>query len=804
MYDRLGRWATHHPLKVCGAWVALAVGLSLAAPSWRNHSQDDDIRFLPASCPSVRGFQLLEQSFPQDVFASRAVVAVERPDGPLAPADFALVDRLARALDELRRAEPQLGITGVTSHCDGLIGSRLVSADRHSTLIQLSLATPYLAVQTRTTVDRAEEVARAVLASAGPDAPQLYITGPAGIGRDLVRASAESLDHTTLATVTLVVVVLLLVYRSPLLALVPLVTIGVSVWVALSLLALVTLIPGVHLVNISQVFAVVILFGAGTDYCLFLISRYREELESGRPGPTALQRGVRAVGGALAASAGTVVCGLGLMGFAEFAKVRCAGPVIALGLAVGLAASLTLTPALLRLCGRAAFWPGRIQTRRRGDRETRGLTAPCLPVSSSPGLSDFWDRVSRLVVARPGWVFAAALAVLVPFAGLGLWVRPTFSPIGDLAPSSGSVQGLEAIRRHFNPGETGPLTVLLASDTDWDTAAGRALIRHLSRGFGHLDNVAEVRSLTQPLGRPLRALSAAGPAPGLLTGLLQWSGPGGGFINPLKAAREHYLAARPEGAGPRHVTRLDVVLKSDPFAPESVETLETVETWLRDFLPERTAAIGPVRAEVYGVTVHTRDLATVIERDRLRVNGLVLGGIFLILLVLVRRLWLAGYLLATVLLSYYATLGLTALFAAAWGGKPLGEVEWRVPFFLFTILVAVGEDYNILMVTRVLQERKRHGGAEGVRRGLARTGGTITACGVIMAGTFATLMLAGLGTLVQIGFALGVGVLLDTLLIRPFLVPAFLLLVWRATERPDAIPLRPLTRLPPRPFRRAA
>ncbi len=790
MYDLLGRLAVNHPWKVCAAWVALAVGLTLAAPSWRRQSQDDDIRFLPAHCPCVRGFQLLEQSFPQDVFASRAIVTVERPDRPLAADDFALVDRLAAALDDLRRAEPELKLGNVVSHRDGLVGSRLVSDDKHSTLIQVSLGTPYLAVQTRTAVDRAEEQLRAVLADAD-DPPQVRITGPAGIGRDLVRASADSLDHTTVATVALVVVVLLLVYRSPLLALVPLVTIGVSVWVALSLLALVTLIPGVHLVNISQVFAVVILFGAGTDYCLFLISRYREELGGGKPGALALQRSVRAVGGALAASAGTVICGLGLMGFAEFAKVRCAGPVIALGLAVGLAASLTLTPALLRLAGRSVFWPGRVTPRLAGDSRRR----------------DVWAAVSRWVVARPGWVFGGALAVLLPFAGLGLWVTPTFSPIGDLSPTSGSVQGLEVIRRHFTPGETGPLTVLLASENDWDAPAGRELIDHLSRGFGHLDNVAEVRSLTQPLGRPLPELPKTGPASELLSGLLHWSGPGAGFINPLKAAREHYLATRPDDElGPKFVTRLDVVLKSDPFAPESAETLATVETWLHDFLPSRAGAAGPVQAEVYGVTVHTRDLARVIERDRLRVNGLVLGGIFLILLALVRRPWLAGYLLATVLLSYYATLGMTTLFATAWGGKPLGQVEWRVPFFLFTILVAVGEDYNILMVTRALQERKRHGPTEGVRRGLARTGGTITACGVIMAGTFATLMLAGLGTLVQIGFALGVGVLLDTLLIRPFLVPAFLLLVWRGEEEPDVIPLRPLMRFPPRSgqYRRAA
>jgi RND superfamily putative drug exporter len=173
------------------------------------------------------------------------------------------------------------------------------------------------------------------------------------------------------------------------------------------------------------------------------------------------------------------------------------------------------------------------------------------------------------------------------------------------------------------------------------------------------------------------------------------------------------------------------------------------------------------------------------------VNILVLAGVFSILLILVRRFWMAGYLLATVLLSYYATLGLTALFTMYLTGKPFGVIEWRVPFFLFTILVAIGEDYNILLVTRILQERKRHGLIEGTRRGLATTGGTITACGLIMAGTFATLMLADLSTLKQIGFALAVGVLLDTFLVRPLLVPAFLLLVWQEAD-PVAVRKRKL------------
>src|SRR5204862_4428301 len=125
--------------------------------------------------------------------------------------------------------------------------------------------------------------------------------------------------------------------------------------------------------------------------------------------------------------------------------------------------------------------------------------------------------------------------------------------------------------------------------------------------------------------------------------------------------------------------------------------------------------------------------------DRTRINLLVLAGIFVILLILVRQPWLAAYLLATVLLSYYSTLGVTTLVSTLWSGRPLGQVDWRVPFFLFTILVAVGEDYNILLIDRLLHERRRFGSREGTRRALARTGGTISACGLIMAGTFATL-----------------------------------------------------------------
>jgi RND superfamily putative drug exporter len=778
MFNFLGRFTAAHAWKICAAWILAGGILALLAPSWDNCTQDDDINFLPARCDSVRGHRLLERAFPQDVFASRAIFAIERPGRALSPEDLALTDELVAELNTLRAQEPELQLGRISSYHDPFIGKRLLSADGQCTLIQVALASPYLALQTRKAVDRAEAVLRARLARAGADGPRLLVTGPAGVGRDLTRASADSLHATTLATVLLVLVVLLLVYRAPLLALVPLITIAASTWIALNVLALLTLIPGFYLVNVSKVFAIVLLYGAGTDYCLFLISRYREELANGLDLHAAVNRSTAAVGGSLAASAGTVVCGLGLMGFAEFTKVRCAGPAIALSLVVVLLASLTLTPALLHLLGRRVFWPRRPRRR------------PFLVVRDG-----LWERISRHVLARPALVWSAAVVTLAPLVLVGLRIQPNYRATGELTPSAGSVQGLSAIQRHFTAGEVGPITILLVSSTDWNEPRGREVISHLSEGFARLDNVAEVRSLTQPLGVPWQTGPAQplGARDNLLGSLLRSVQRQADGVRAQidRTVRDSYVGELPrEVSAPgtaQSVTRLDVVLHSDPFAPESAATLELLQTWLREQLPRAAAPLGTVQAECYGVTVNARDLASVTESDRARVNVLVLAGVFLILVVLVRRVEVAAYLLGTVLFSYAATLGMTALVGTLIGGRPLGVVDWRVPFFLFTILVAVGEDYNILLILRALKERKRYGAEEGMRRALARTGGTITSCGLIMAGTFATLMLAGLGTLVQIGFALAFGVLLDTFVVRPLLVPAFTLLVWRKQEQWGAV-----------------
>jgi RND superfamily putative drug exporter len=377
------------------------------------------------------------------------------------------------------------------------------------------------------------------------------------------------------------------------------------------------------------------------------------------------------------------------------------------------------------------------------------------------GDAGLWHWVSKKVAAYPGSILAVSTLLILPLAYLGWNTESVFDISAELPLGAESRTGMEIIRRRFTPGELGPLTVLVQAEQDWNSPEGKQIVASLTAGLQKLPNVAEVRSLTQPLGPQETPGGLLGAFPRLSNFL----------IGPM--ARGHYTAKLPDG----NVTRIDVIFHTEPFAPQSVATLRVIRYYLDAQLKERKLA--DARAVFYGITPLTHDIADVHQSDRLLVNGLTLAGILLILVLIVRRPFLAGYLLLTVLVSYYATIGATELIAWGWLDSDIGKIDWKVPFFLFTILVAVGEDYNIFLISRVLEESRKHGMWLGTQRALARTGGTITSCGLIMAGTFATMLLCSLATLAQMGLALAFGVLLDTFVVRPILVPAMLLLVHR-------------------------
>ena len=218
-----------------------------------------------------------------------------------------------------------------------------------------------------------------------PEGLRRVVTGSAVVGHDMNTAANQSIESTTRTTVLLVVVILLIVYRSPLLAMIPLLTIALSVVASLKGIALLTEVPGItfQVINITRVFVVVVLFGAGTDYCLFLIARYREELRRGRSRADALREAIIQVGAALIASAGTVIVGLGMLYFSSFAKIQYTGPAIALSLTVALVAALTLAPVLLSWLRGAIFWPFKPPHHEKGRRARRRESAMRVSGSAS-------------------------------------------------------------------------------------------------------------------------------------------------------------------------------------------------------------------------------------------------------------------------------------------------------------------------------------------------------------------------------------------------------------------------------------
>jgi RND superfamily putative drug exporter len=784
------------PLLLAG-WAALLIVSRLAAPPWDEVAQDREFAFLPDASPSRQAEALFARAFPDDKLASNIVLVLHRTGhGPqdrernlrfiadvLEPGLRRLADEEGGLAaqpapsdeplfgDDSSPAPPKPTRRSIlarirTPNAPGS-GALLISPDRRALLVVVELTTELLSSRNWPVIDKVEGLVRD-LRDGGrlPPGSDVTVTGSAVIGRDHTRAQLQSARATELLTVALVIGLLVLIYRAPLLALIPLATVFVSVQVSISLLAILARAGGVTLFQGIQIYITILAYGAGVDYCLFLTARYREELDRGLRPADAVAAAVGGVGAALAASAAAVICGIGMMAFAQFGKFREAGVAIPLSLAVVLVATLTFSAALLRLAGRWAFWP-------HGLRAAAGPSpAPAAEQGAHHGLQGLWERVGRLLLRRPGVVWLTAVALMAPFAvaaGL-LYNRVSYDLIGDLPPDAPSVAGTRVLQEHFPAGMIGPLTVLLVDpQRDFGGEEGRALVGRLTERLQEEKErlgLADVRSLTAPLGgrkEAAQSLSRLDVSPDARREAEQ------------RLALRRYVTDL--GGRKKIGTRLDLVLARSPFSHAAIADLDRIEAAVRDALPDGVRQ--EARLSFVGTTASVRDLAVVMQSDRSRIELLVLASVFVILALLLRRLLVPLYLLLSVLFSYYATLGVAFAFFRLLDPAGFTGIDWKVAIFLFTILIAVGADYNIFLMTRIEEERKRHGPLHGVTEALARTGPIISSCGIIMAGTFASLLAGSLTEMKQLGFALAFGVLLDTFVVRPILVPAFLILLRR-------------------------
>lgn len=676
----------------------------------------------------------------------------------LSPELEKLQDKLVPDATELRP------LRQVWSYDTPVIGKKMDSRDGQATLVMLQLSSEFMATENIALLQRLDSLLNeSPELQQRPEGLQLTMTGSAAVGGDMLRSAAESIKHTELYTVLIILAILLCVYRAPLLIAVPLVTIFISLIIATRLLAALTqvhLLPGMEwwdfkVFTTTKIFIVVILFGAGTDFCLFLIARYREELETETDRLQALIRASAAVGDALAASAFTTILGLGTMFFAEFGKFRNSGPAIGFCLLVTLLACLTFAPAMLVAMRSIVFWPQTVA------QQTQASPSRTLK---------FWELAADWIVNYPGRILACSVLAMLPLAWVGLRVDVTYDFLSELEANRPSKVGSELLRRHFPVGESGPVVILAQKPNGrFHTQDGEKAIADLTRLLREQEGVAIVRSLSQPTGQEPSRASVLNSRRIVTKN------------HPL--VRAIYLSDVPELEG--HVTRFELVCDADPFSVAAIDMVDKIEQVLHGVSRDKKSFWADTQFLMAGTTAGIRDLRLVTEADQIRIQVLVVLAVFAVLMVILKRPWVCLYMTASVLFSYLVTIGATEMFFQQLYGDTFQGLDWKVPLFLFVILVAIGQDYNIYLATRVFEEQAKLGPMKGLREAVIRTGGIITSCGVIMAGTFVSMMSGSLRGIAELGFALSLGVILDTFIVRPILLPAFLAILFRRQERMD-------------------
>jgi len=524
-----------------------------------------------------------------------------------------------------------------------------------------------------------------------------YVTGPGGLLGDLFGAFG-TLDSTLLlTTLSVVAIILIIVYRSPILWIIPLLSAMFALSTAGGIVYLLAKNDIIDVDGQSQGILSVLVLGAATDYALLLIARYREELHHHESRFDAMRAAYKGVWEPILASGSTVSISLLILLFSQLTNTASLGPIGAIGIVCSMITILTLLPAFLLLFGRWIFWPRRPEFD--GDDHV---------------MSGTWSKVGKVIDKNPrrSWIIAGIFLLLLASAA------PTLKAdgIGTVDTFTGnpeSVVGQKLLLKHFPGGEGDPTQIVVAADK----------IEAVSAAVKGAPGVTDVTPLLDGFAVPGQPLPK------------------------IKVVNNKAI--------------LNVTLDK---APDSVEAGNDIPK-----IRELSHAADPTSL-VGGTSAVYFDVRTANGRDNRTIIPIILFVITLILGLLLRSIFSAVLLLGTVVLSYFATLGVCALVFNHVFGFAGGDNSF--PLFAFIFLVALGIDYNIFLMTRVREESQKIGTRAGVIKGLTVTGAVITSAGIVLAATFAVLGLLPLVPLAQIGFAVAFGVLLDTIIVRSILVPA--------------------------------
>src|SRR6266702_2463340 len=666
-------------------WLVILVLAGPLAGKLMGAEKNDASSWLPAKAESTKVLDLQSRFISPNVFP--AVVLYDRASGLTA------ADR-AKAAADARSFARRPGV--LASQVAGPIPAK--DGKAIETIVPVNLGKDGWNVAG----DRADSLR--TVATSGANGMTVHITGPLGTAADSSKAF-KGIDSTLLyATLTVVIVLLLITYRSPILWLLPVISAGIALTSAEALIYLLAKHAGLTVNAQSAGILYVLVFGAGTDYALLLTARYREELRRHEDRHQAMAVALRRAGPAIFASAVTVMISLLTLVIAELNSTKGMGPVLAIGVGVALLAMMTLLPALLVICGRWVFWPVKP---RYG--------------SAEPTTVGIWARVGRSIASRPRIVWVSTALVLGALA------------LGMTGLHANGLTNAESFRGHP------------------DSVAGETVLaRHFPAGAG----------------QPVVVVGNESAAAQLRSAFSGTSGISG--VTPSVRAGHAYL----EGT-----------LTVPPDSQVAYATIDKVRSAVH--------AVPGANALVGGNTAINLDVARAATHDRNVIIPIILAVVFLILALLLRAIVAPLLLIATVVLSFAAALGVSALvFDNVFN---FGGADTSFPLFVFVFLVALGIDYNIFLMTRVREEARRHGPRRGALTGLSATGGVITSAGCVLAGTFAALATLPVTFLAELGFAVAFGVLLDTIIVRSVLVTALNLDLGRWVWWPSKLAREPAT-----------
>lgn len=668
LWDRQSALVTNRRSWLVALAIVMAAG-ALMMLAGNNSAAGQSPVSLPSSSESARAAAASAQ-FPGGDVAS-AILVITRSDGSaLTPADLAAGEQARDRMRQVPQSVPRPAQPVMTSR-DGKAAISTVLLSAKLSGFELNDAIKAL---------------RAAAADGLPATLTAHVTGGPAFGADI--ANAFSGANVTLLVVTALVVALLLVitYRSPVLWLVPLTVIGFADRVASAVGTLVAGATGLTFDGSTAGITSVLVFGAGTNYALLLISRYREELRNEPDHRMALRNAARAAGPAIVASNATVVLALLTLILAVTPSTRSLGVCAACGLLVAAIFVLFLLPPLLVLCGRRVFWPF---VPRAGAAQTNGV----------------WHRVADAVSGRPAVVCAVAVTVLAVLSAGLLGTHIGLSQTEQFRIKADSVSGFTTLATHFPGGASDP-TVVIAS-------TGRATqVQH---------------AITAVPG-----VVSSAPAGQSLTALTKWS----------------------------------VVINAAPSTTDAFNTIAALRDSVRSADP--AGLVGGADAQAF-------DVRAAAGRDRRVLIPAILVVVLVVLYVLLRAVLAPPVLVAATVLSALAALGLGGWASIHVFGFP--ALDNSTPLFAFLFLVALGVDYTIFLVTRAREETPAHGVRDGMVRAVSATGGVITSAGIVLASVFCVLGVLPLIVLTQLGIIVGLGILLDTFVVRTLVIPALFAMI---------------------------